>query len=384
MFSCRPAIGAVVLAALSSVATAIASDAPMTVATVTRSIFGKTKAGDEVSLYTLKNAKGMEVGITPWGATIVSIKVPDRKGNMKDVVLGFDSLDGYLGKEPYFGAAIGRYGNRIGRGKFTLDGKVYVLALNNGANHLHGGSVGFDKKLWQAHEVSNKLGQAIELSYTSPDGEEGYPGTLAATITYTLTNANELRIDYQATTDKPTVVNLTNHSYFNLAGEGQGDILDHKVLIKAGRYTPVDSGLIPTGELRKVKGTPFDFTKPHAVGERINENDEQLKFGKGYDHNWVLDGRAGKLRLAARVSESQSGRVMEVLTTEPGLQFYSGNFLDGSDHGKGGKAYEQHSAFCLETQHFPDSPNKSAFPSTILKPGQHYQSTTVYRFSTEK
>lgn len=372
----------VLYASLLFVAAAHAGDQSTATATVSRSIFGKTRTGVEVPLYTLTNSKGVQVGITPWGATVVSIRVPDRDGKLADIVHGFDSLDGYLGSEPYFGAVIGRYGNRIGKGKFTLDGKEYTLALNDGENHLHGGNVGFDKRLWQAREVNGKLGQAIELKYMSLDGEEGYPGTLDVTVTYTLTDANELRIDYQATTDKPTVVNLTNHSYFNLAGEG--DILGHQVLIKAARFTPVDSGLIPTGELRSVIGTAFDFTTSHTIGERIDTGDEQLKFGKGYDHNWVLNAPSGKLQLAAHVSEPKSGRVMEVLTTEPGLQFYTGNFLDGSNRGKGGHVYQHRSAFCMETQHFPDSPHHANFPSTTLRPGQHYHSTTVYRFSTKK
>jgi aldose 1-epimerase len=375
-------VSAVFLAALTFVATVRASDAPMTTAKITKSIFGKAKSGEDVALYTLTNSKGVQVSITPWGATVVSIKVPDRNGNMSDVVHGFDSLDGYLGTEPYFGAAIGRYGNRIGKGKFTLDGKQYTLATNNGENHLHGGIAGFDKRLWKASEANSKLGKALKLTYRSPDGEEGYPGTLDVAVTYTLTDANELRIDYLATTDKPTVVNLTNHSYFNLAGEG--DVLGHKVMIKATRFTPTDSGLIPTGEIRSVKGTPFDFTTSHTIGERIGATDEQLKFGIGYDHNWVLDGEAGKLRLVAQVSEPKTGRVLEVLTTEPGLQFYTGNFLDGTNRGKGGKVYQHRSAFCMETQHFPDSPNKPNFPTTTLRAGQHYQTTTVYRFSTEK
>ena len=346
-----------------------------------KSIFGKTGTGQEVALYTLTNAKGVQVAITPWGATVTSIRVPDRGGKLGDVVLGYDSLEGYLGNNPYFGAIVGRYGNRIAKGQFTLDGKAYTLARNNGENHLHGGTKGFDKKLWSAREVPSASGPSLELKYTSPDGEEGYPGKLDVTVTYTLSNANELRIDYLATTDTPTVVNLTNHSYFNLAGEG--DVLAHRVQISAARFTPVDKGLIPTGELRSVKGTPFDFTVAHTIGERIEAGDEQIKFGKGYDHNWVLDGRAGRLRLAAHVSEPRSGRVLEVLTTEPGLQFYSGNFLDGSNRGKGGQAYAQRAGFCMETQHFPDAPNRPTFASTTLRPAQRYQSTTVYRFSTD-
>jgi aldose 1-epimerase len=346
---------------------------------VVKSVFGKTPDGTEVALYTFRNSHGMEVSITPWGATVTAIRVPDRQGKAADVVLGFDSLAGYLGTDPYFGASIGRYGNRIAKGSFKLDGNTYTLARNDGENHLHGGKQGFDKRLWTARELP-KPAAGLELRYVSADGEEGYPGALSVTVTYTLTETNELRIDYRATTDKPTVLNLTNHSYFNLAGGG--DVLGHQVQINASRFTPVDSGLIPTGELRGVKGTPFDFTAPHAIGERINASDEQLRFGKGYDHNWVLDGASGAIRLAARVSEPTSGRVMEVLTTEPALQLYTGNFLDGSVHGKGGRAYAYRGAMCLESQHYPDSPNHPAFPTTTLRPGQTYSSTTIYRFST--
>ena len=368
------------LAVLFAAMTAAGTGSAAAAGSVAKSAFGKAKSGDAVDLYTLKNASGMEVAITPWGATVVSIRVPDRSGAFADVVHGFDSLEGYLGNNPYFGATIGRYGNRIGKGVFMLDGRSYALARNNDGNHLHGGLAGFDKKLWKAHEVPGKT--ALELQYTSPDGEEGYPGKLDVMVTYTLTDANELRIDYSATTDKPTVLNLTNHSYFNLAGGG--DVLGHRVRINASRITPVDAGLIPTGELRSVNGTPFDFTSAHAIGERIHADDEQLRFGKGYDHNWVLDGADGTLRLAALVSEPKSGRVMEVLTTEPALQLYTGNFLDGTVKGKGGKAYGYRSALCLESQHYPDSPNQPTFPGTTLRPGQAYQSTTVYRFSTEK
>ena len=340
--------------------------------------FGQTSTGERVELYTLRNAKGVEAAITNFGGILVSLKVPDRDGKLGDVVLGFDSLDGYLKRHPYFGAIIGRYGNRIGQAKFRLDGIEYPLARNNGENHLHGGIRGFDKVLWKA-KVN---GQSLELSYLSKDGEEGYPGNLAVTVSYTLTDNNELRIDYGATTDKNTVVNLTNHSYFNLAGQGEGNILAHQVMIDADRFTPVDKGLIPTGELRNVEGTPFDFRKPHAIGDRVDAKDEQLTLGNGYDHNFVLNGPAGSLRLAARVTESKSGRVMEVLTTEPGVQFYIGNFLDGTLKGKEGKVYQRRYGFCLETQHFPDSPNKPNFPSVLLKPGSRYLSTTIFRFST--
>jgi aldose 1-epimerase len=303
--------------------------------------------------------------------------MPDRSGDMGDVVAGFDNLDGYLKPPPYFGAIIGRYGNRIGKGRFSLDGVEYTLAKNDGENHLHGGIRGFDKRVWS---VTTSSPQSLELQYLSKDGEEGYPGNLSAIVAYTLTDANELKIDYSATTDKDTVVNLTNHSYFNLAGAG--DILGHEVVINADRFTPVDKGLIPTGELRSVAGTPFDFRTPKTIGQRIEQKDEQLLLGHGYDHNWVLNRSGSGLAMAARVTDFKSGRVMEVLTTEPGLQFYTGNFLDGTLQGKG-KVYARRSAFCMETQHFPDSPNKPNFPSTILKPGEKYQTTTVYRFSAQ-
>jgi aldose 1-epimerase len=348
-------------------------------ASISRKPWGKTPSGEQVDLYTMKNARGAEIRITSFGGIVVSWTAPDRKGQIADVVLGFDSLDGYLKEHPYFGAIVGRYGNRIAKGRFKLNGVEYKLATNNGENHLHGGIKGFDKAVWKAKEARG----ALELSYLSKDGEEGYPGNLSATITYTLGEDNELRIDYHATTDKPTVLNLTNHSYFNLAGQGEGDILGHRITLHADRFTPVDAGLIPTGELKPVAGTPFDFRTPHAIGERINANDEQLARGKGYDHNFVLNGQAGTLRPAARVVEPKSGRVLEILTTEPGVQFYTGNFLDGTLRGKGGKVYRQRYGFCLETQHFPDSPNQPAFPSTVLKSGDHYRTTTVYRMSVE-
>lgn len=350
-------------------------------AKIQQQTFGKIKTGESVDLYTLRNPSGMEVNITNYGAIVVSIKVPDRSGRPGDVVLGFDTLDGYLARHPFFGAIVGRYGNRIAKGRFTLDGVEYKLATNNGENHLHGGVRGFDKMLWSARELAK--GNSIELRYVSKDGEEGYPGTLTATVTYTLTDKNELRIDYLATTDKTTILNLTNHSYFNLAGQGEGDVLGHMVQLNADRFTPVDAGQIPTGELRAVAGTPFDFRKPHAIGERIEARDEQIGT-RGYDHNFVLNGKAGTLRPAVRVSEPKSGRVMEVLTTEPGVQFYTGNNLDGSIRGKGGKTYGKRYGFCLETQHYPDSPNKPNFPSVVLRPGKQYRSTTVYKFSVER
>ncbi len=347
---------------------------------VTRISFGKTPTGTEVSLYTLKNTNGMEAAITNYGGIVVSLKTPDKRGALADIVLGFDSLEGYTKQHPYFGALVGRYGNRIGGAKFSLGGKQYKLAVNNGPNSLHGGVEGFDKKVWDAVVDDNT--NSLILKYSSPDMEEGYPGKLDVEVTYTLTDNNELRIGYKATTDKETVLNLTNHSYFNLSGQGNGDILNHSIQIMSEKTTPVDATLIPTGELKDVAGTPFDFTAPHAIGERIDDaKDEQIKFGGGYDHNFVVDGPMGTLRPAARVTEPTSGRVMEVHTTQPGVQFYTGNFLDGTLTGKGGKAYQKRYGLCLETQHFPDSPNQPAFPATTLKPGETYTSTTVYRFS---
>lgn len=349
-----------------------------------RQPFGKTPGGEQIELFTLTNKSGMEATIANFGGVVVTLKTPDRNGKLDDVVLGFDSLDGYLATNPHFGALIGRYGNRIGKAKFTLDGKAYTLPKNDGENSLHGGPNGFDRVVWTPKDASTPQESRLELTYLSKDGEAGFPGNLTAVVVYSLTDANELKIDYSATTDKDTVVNLTNHSYFNLAGQGEGDILGHQVTIMADKFTPVDAGLIPTGELRNVEGTPFDFRNPTGIGARINAKDQQIKLGKGYDHNYVLNSGGGALALAARVAEPNTGRVMEVLTTEPGLQFYSGNFLDGAFKGKGGKVYNQRYAFCMETQHFPDSPNKPAFPSTVLKPGVKYQTTTVYRFPAQK
>jgi aldose 1-epimerase len=347
---------------------------------VKKQAFGKMPDGTEVELYTLTNANGMQAGIITYGGTVVSLTAPDRNGKYADVVLGMDDVAGYMKATAFFGAIIGRYGNRIGHAQFSLDGRVYKLPANDGPNTLHGGPAGFDKRVWSAVPGTSADGQTLELTYISQDGEAGFPGTLTSKVVYTLTAKNELKIDYTATTDKPTVVNLTNHSYFNLAGAGEGDILTHEVMIDAASFTPVDSTLIPTGELRPVAGTPFDFTKPTAVGARIEANDEQIKFGKGYDHNWVLNKGAGGLTKAAEVHETRSGRVMEVWTTEPGLQFYTGNFLDGTLQGKG-KTYVRRGALCMETQHYPDSPNKASFPSTELKPGATYRTTTVYAFS---
>jgi aldose 1-epimerase len=376
----RPAALLPIIVAAGMIACAPAPETKKEAPKVTRISFGKTADGTEVSLYTLKNAKGMEASITNFGGILVSLKTPDKAGKFADIVLGFDTFDGYLKVHPYFGALIGRYGNRIGGAKFTLGGKPYKLAVNNGPNSLHGGLKGFDKKVWDA--VVDDTTNSLILKCSSADMEEGYPGKLDVEVTYTLTADNELKIAYKATTDKETVLNLTNHSYFNLAGQGNGDILNHSIQIMSEKTTPVDATLIPTGELKEVAGTPFDFTAPHAIGERINDTkDEQIKFGGGYDHNFVVDGQPGTLRPAARVTEPTTGRAMEVFTTQPGIQFYTGNFLDGTLTGKGGKVYQKRFGFCLETQHFPDSPNKSQFPTTSLKPGETYTSTTVYRFS---
>jgi len=354
--------------------------------TIRKQSFGKTASGEQIDLYTLSNKKGMEVSITNFGATVVVLRVPDRAGKAADVVLGYDTLDGYENGKSYFGATVGRYANRIGGGKFALDGKTYTLPKNNGNNTLHGGIVGFDKKIWKAREIDVKDGAALELSYLSADGEEGFPGNLSVKVVFTVpADRNDLKIDYTSSTDKDTVLNLSNHSYFNLAGEGNGDILDHVLTLHAKQFTPVDKTLIPTGELRDVAGTPLDFATATAIGKRINEDYEQLVFGKGYDHNWVLGRSSGGngLSIAAEAYDAKSGRKLEVLTTEPGIQFYSGNFLDGSAKGKANKAYTQRAAFCLETQHFPDSPNHPNFPSTLLKPNAAFHSQTVFRFSAK-
>ena len=346
---------------------------------VTQQPFGKMSDGTPVEIFTLSDGTH-EARIATYGGVLVSFKTPDRNGKVGDVVLGFDDVDGYVNNfngpsDAFFGALIGRYANRIAHGTFALDGKQYSLPKNNGENTLHGGPHGFNNVVWKAKPVAN----GVELSYFSKDGEEGFPGNLTATVRYTLDGGN-LRIEYSATTDKPTVINLTNHSYFNLSG--QGDILNHQLALHASRFTPVDAGLIPTGELKTVQSTPFDFREAKAVGSRINENDEQLHLGHGYDHNWVLDHPSGKLSEAAELYDPSSGRVLKVLTDQPGIQFYSGNFLDGSIKGKGGRPYELHAALCLETQHFPDSPNHPDFPTTELKPGQRYHTVTVFEFST--
>jgi aldose 1-epimerase len=351
----------------------------------TKKPFGKTADGQAIDLYVLTNKNGAEASITNYGGAVVTLKMPDKNGKFADVVLGYDTAEGYLSDKSFFGALVGRYGNRIGNAQFVLDGTTYTLAKNNGQNSLHGGLKGFNRVLWTAKPISSKDGQALELNYTSKDGEEGFPGNLKVTVVYTLMDSNALKISYYATTDKKTVVNLTNHSYFNLAGQGSGDILGALMMINADKFTPVDKGLIPTGELRDVAGTPFDFRKPTAIGSRINADDEQLKLGGGYDHNFVLhrESPTGE-SLAARVVDPGSGRVMEVWTTEPGVQFYTANFLDGKVAGKGGATYPKRSAFCLETQHFPDSPNKPSFPPVVLNPGGHYRTATTYKFSVEK
>jgi aldose 1-epimerase len=345
---------------------------------IAKESFGHTPDGKEITLYTLTNPNGIKAKIMNYGATLVSLETPDRNGDLADITLGFDTFDGYLTDHPYFGVIVGRYANRIGKGRFVLDGVEYKLATNNGPNHLHGGIKGFDKVVWKVNEVkANDNIAAVKLSYLSKDGEEGYPGNLTCSVVYTLTKDNELKIDYEAKTDKTTVINMTNHAYWNLAGQGNGDILGHELMINADKYTPVDEGLIPTGEIKNVKNSPMDFTKPMAIGSRID------KVTGGYDHNYVLNSGGGKLALAAKVYEPTTGRVMEIYTTEPGIQFYSGNFLDGSITGKSGKVYKKHYGFCLETQHFPDSPNKPQFPSVVLKPGEKYQTETVHKFSTK-
>jgi aldose 1-epimerase len=349
---------------------------------MTKSVFGRLPDGRNVVKYKLTNRSGLTAEVINYGASITSLRVPDRNGKMGDVVLGYDALQGYIDGSSYFGAIVGRYGNRIAKGRFQLDGKQYQLATNNGDNHLHGGIIGFNKVLWDARILSAAAEPSLQLQYVSRDGEEGYPGTVTLKVIYALTNNNELRIDYEGTTDKPTILNPTQHSYFNLSGDFRSTILNHLLTIEADSFTPVDSGLIPTGEIRSVADTPMDFRTATAIGARINSQDEQLEFGQGYDHNWVLRNGSGSVRKAAELYDPASGRLMTVFTDQPGLQFYSGNFLDGTDKGKNGIAYQRRTGLCLETQAFPDSPNKPQFPPVTLRPGQVYRQTTIYQFST--
>ena len=346
--------------------------------------YGALPDGRIAELYTLTNANGLKATLTDYGAILVSMEVPDRDGKLADVTLGYDTLEGWLSNTSYFGSTVGRYGNRIAKGKITLDGTTYTLAANNGENHLHGGIKGFDKVLWDAKSLKRPGAVGVEFTRTSPDGEEGYPGELTATVTYLLTDENELRIEFKATTDKPTIVNLVHHSYWNLTGDPNKTILDHELMLAADHFLPVDEGLIPTGELRPVKGTPFDFTQPTKIGARVSADDEQLKRGNGYDHCWVLREQTGKVALAATLYDPSTGRAMDVLTDQPGIQFYGGNFLDGSVTGKGGIKYQFRTALCLETQHYPDSPNKPDFPSVVLRPGETYRHTMIHRFYTRK
>ncbi|MCB9250297.1 MAG: galactose mutarotase [Ignavibacteriales bacterium] len=346
--------------------------------------FGKIDSTLSADVYTLTNKNGMSVSITNYGGIVTKIIVPDKNGKLGDVVLGFDKVKDYVNENPYFGAIIGRYGNRIAKGKFVVEGTEYTLATNNFPNHLHGGIKGFDKVLWNAEPFQNENELGLNLEYNSKDGEEGYPGNLKVKVIYTLTNNNELKIDYSAITDKATICNLTNHTYFNLKDAGASLILDHKLQIMADNFTPVDSTLIPTGQIESVINTPFDFTTPTKIGKEINNEAKQIKNGLGYDHNFVLNGELGKMKLAAKVTEDTSGRVLEVFTEEPGIQFYSGNFLDGTLTGKNNIVYKYRNGFCLETQHYPDSPNQPKFPSTLLKPGENYKTSTIYKFSIEK
>ena len=377
-FRIVPSVG-FVLAGLALLVDVEAAQRP----SVTRAPFGTMPDGTPVEIFTLTNQRGMVVRIITYGAIIQSIRVPDKNGRVADVVIGHDTLEGYRTASRFFGAVVGRYGNRIAKGKFTLDGHEYMLTVNNGPNHLHGGTVGFDKVVWTPMTFVG-TGTSVSLSRASPDGEEGYPGTLQVTVTYSLSDMNELTVRYIARTDKPTPINLTQHSYFNLAGHDAGDIGGHILLLNADRYTPVDATQIPTGAIASVAGTPFDFRTPAAIGLRMDADDDQLRIGGGYDHNFVLNDGRGQPGLAARVVEPTSGRTLEVSTTEPGIQFYSGNKLDGSITGKGGAVYSRRSGFCLETQHFPDSPNHPEFPSTILRPGNLFESVTVFRFGLEK
>ncbi len=361
-------------------ASVLADEAPFM--PLEKSSYGKLADGTPVDRYRLRNETGMQLEVTNYGCIITSLSVPDRDGKSENVVLGFPSLDAYTRRHPYFGCVVGRYCNRIAKGHFQIDGKDYALAANDGANHLHGGLNGFDKAVWQVEDVSDASSLGLKFRHVSPDGDEGYPGELRCEVVYRMPrHQNELQVEYRATTNQPTHVNLTQHTYFNLAGEASGSILDHELTLFADQFTPVDDGSIPLGDLQPVEGTPFDFRQATVIGQRINLADEQLKRGKGYDHNWVLRRHGSELELAARLRDPKSGRVLEVLTTEPGIQFYSGNYLDGTNVGTSGKPYAHREGLCLETQHFPDTPNHASFPSTVLSPGKTYQSKTVFRFS---
>ena len=376
-------LAAIGLAAVGLIGCTSVSDSDSgTIGMVTKAPFGQAADGTPVEIYTLRNSKGMEARIMTYGGIVQSLRVPDKNGNLGDVVLGYDDLGGYLTNSPFFGALIGRYGNRIAKGKFTLDGQEYTLPINNAPNCLHGGDQGFNARVWKVTRADvGPNGPRLELSYLSKDGEEGFPGNLQVTATYTVTDENALRVDFKANTDKDTVCNLTHHSYFNLSGNGE--VLGYLMYINADKFTPVDATLIPTGELRPVAGTPFDFFTPTAIGARIGVDDQQIKYANGYDDNWVLNHAPGELGLAARVEDPVSGRVLTVYTTAPGMQFYTANFLDGTIKGKAGQVYRFRSAFCLEPQDFPDAPNHPDFPSSELKPGETYQSTMIYKFSTK-
>jgi len=373
----------ILLAAGLSFVTVYAQKADFHNQKISIAIFGKLADGREVYVYTLRNNKGAEAKIINYGATVVSLTAADKNGKYADVVLGYDNLEGYVNGSSYFGAIVGRYANRIAKGKFTLDGKTYQLSVNEGENQLHGGKVGFNKMLWKARSLNVKQGQALELTCVSPDSDQGCPGKVTLKVTYTLTNNNELKVNYEGRTDKTTILNPSQHSYFNLTGDPHNTILSHEVKINADAFTPVNKELIPTGKIEKVESTPLDFRKPAAIGARINEDNGQLKLGNGYDFNWVLNNYNGKVREAADVYDPSTGRYLQVFTDQPGLQFYSGNFLDGTQIGKGGVAYKFRTGFAMEAQHFPDSPNEPEWPSVVLKPGQIYRQTTIYKFSTK-
>ncbi|MFG2074574.1 aldose epimerase family protein [Nonomuraea maritima] len=379
----RLVLAAVVTMAL-SLAVVPQAQAAAAKPSITKKYFGTMPDGKKIDIYTLRNSRGMRVNILTYGGIIQSIDVPDKRGKFANVALGFDNLPDYVNKSLYFGAIIGRYANRIAKGRFSVAGKTYQLPVNDGPNSLHGGTKGFDKRVWAAHPFNRHGSVGLELTYTSPNGEENYPGTLRTKVVYTLTNDNKIRMDYSATTDRTTVVNLTNHTYFNLHGEGDGRILDQRLQINASRYTPIDKTLIPTGQIARLSGTPLDFRRPTTIGARINRKNQQLERAGGYDHNYVLDRHGRGLQLAAKAVDPRSGRVLEVITDQPGLQFYSGNFLDGTLRGTGGHLYQKRSGFTLESQHYPDSPNHKNFPSTVLRPGDTYRTTTIYAFSTTR